>query len=121
MRVVALGFACNNACIFCAQGDLRSRGAEIDEAPIAAELASIQPGEIVAFVGGEPTLAARLPDWIEEASRRGAARVVVQTNGRRLAYRAYARELASVGKSGAHSGGPTCVALDVSLHGSSER
>jgi MoaA/NifB/PqqE/SkfB family radical SAM enzyme len=64
----------------------------------------------VAFLGGEPTLAEDLPAWIRAADARGAARVLVQTNGRRLAYASYARALREASPK---------LALDVSLHGSS--
>jgi MoaA/NifB/PqqE/SkfB family radical SAM enzyme len=108
IRLVSLGFGCNNACIFCAQGGLRALPAE----PLSPTLLdSILPGETVAFVGGEPTLEPRLPDLIRDAEARGAARIIVQTNGRRLAYRAYARELAASSKR---------LVLDVALQGSSE-
>lgn len=113
MRLVALGFSCNNACIFCAQGELRASDAAQDQerrSPSPAEaIAAITPGETVAFVGGEPTIYEDLPAWIAAADARGAARIVVQTNGRRLAYRAYARELAAASKR---------LTLDVALHGS---
>jgi molybdenum cofactor biosynthesis enzyme MoaA len=107
MLVVHLGFACNNACVFCAQGELRAR------APVAAEdpaprLDALAPGDTVAFVGGEPTLSERLPEWIQAAEARGAARIVVQTNGRRLAYRSYAAILGAASPR---------LSLDVSLHG----
>jgi MoaA/NifB/PqqE/SkfB family radical SAM enzyme len=109
MRRIGLGFACNNACIFCAQGDLRAGGEE--EARVEALIEAVEPGEVVAFVGGEPTIHERLPVWIEAAGARGARRVLVQTNGRRLAYAAYARALKEASKS---------LALEVSLHGSTE-
>lgn len=102
-----VGFACNNACVFCAQGELRSTGASFD---VAAAVAGVDAGETVVFQGGEPTLAPDLPKWIMAAVARGAARVIVQTNGRRLAYPDYTRELS-------HAGGGRLV-LDVSLHGS---
>lgn len=116
MRLIALGFACNNACIFCAQGELRAarpspREGEDDAARIDAQIAAILPGETVAFMGGEPTLVERLPSWIQAASARGAARILVQTNARRLAYAAYAR--------GLREASPR-LCLDVSLHGSTE-
>lgn len=68
------------------------------------------PGDVVAFVGGEPTLAAELPDLLRCATARPGVRTLLQTNGRRLAYPAYAVALAEAAKS---------LALDVSLHGSS--
>lgn len=110
MRRIGLGFACNNACVFCAQGDLRS-GGEIEAAQIDAQIDAIEPGEVVAFVGGEPSLDERLPELLKAADARGARRVLVQTNGRRLAYLAYAKLLREASAR---------LALDVSLHGSTE-
>ena len=109
MRAITVGFACNNACVFCAQGELR-RGAERLDGDVALALEAIGAGDAVAFLGGEPTLFAELPAWIREADARGAARVVVQTNGRRLAYRAFTQALREASPR---------LALDVSLHGSS--
>jgi cyclic pyranopterin phosphate synthase len=109
VRRIDVGFACNNACVFCAQGSLRDARPAAAEAAIATALAAIAPGDHVAFVGGEPTIFGALPAWIREAGARGAARVTVQTNGRRLAYAAYARELRA---------SSAALHLDVSLHGS---
>lgn len=106
MRVVSTGFSCNNACAFCAQGELRSGASAHDP---AASVARVEAGDVVAFVGGEPTLFDALPEWIAECDRRGAARVVVQTNGRRLAYPAWTERLAKASKR---------LELEVSLHGS---
>ena len=114
MRLIGLSLSCNNACIFCAQGGLRSSEDETADALAArvqAEVQRVEPGEIVAFAGGEPTLDDRLPSWIEAAHERGAGSILVQTNGRRLAYRAYARALREASPR---------LALDVSLHGSTE-
>jgi MoaA/NifB/PqqE/SkfB family radical SAM enzyme len=109
VRAIMVGFACNNACVFCAQGDARrARPAAADDA-IARALDAVMPGEVVAFQGGEPTLFAELPAWIRAADARGAARIVVQTNGRRLAYPAFARALREASPK---------VALDVALQGS---
>ncbi len=108
MLAVPLGFACNNACVFCAQGDLRAA----QDAPAADPLAAIgalEPGDAVALVGGEPTLWDRLPEWIRAAHDRGAARVVVQTNARRLSYPSYAAALRAASPR---------LTLDASLHGS---
>ena len=102
---VALGFACNNACVFCAQGRLRDAPPDDDPA-IASAVAA---GDTVFFQGGEPTLDADLPGRVARAAASGAALVVVQTNARRLAYSAYTDALARAG------GGR--LALDVSLHG----
>jgi MoaA/NifB/PqqE/SkfB family radical SAM enzyme len=107
MRAIFLGTACNNACVFCAQGGGDARvPAEVDP---AAAIAAVTPGDIVAFQGGEPTIYEGLTAWIRAVEARGAARIVVQTNGRRLAYRAYARALGEASSR---------LVLDVSLHGS---
>jgi MoaA/NifB/PqqE/SkfB family radical SAM enzyme len=108
MRAIFIGFACNNGCLFCAQGELRkARPSAVTT--VAAALSLIQAGEVVAFAGGEPTLLPELFAWIREATARGAASVILQTNARRLAYRAYARELREAS---------TRLRLDVSLQGS---
>jgi MoaA/NifB/PqqE/SkfB family radical SAM enzyme len=109
VRIITLGFACNNACVFCAQGDLRAARPSFEAAEIERAIAAITEGEAVAFAGGEPTLVEALPGHIRAAGARGAARIVVQTNGRRLAYRAYAHLLREASPR---------LALDVSLHGS---
>lgn len=110
MRVISLGLTCNNACIFCAQGDLSiSERASI--ASIASEIDAVRPGETVALQGGEPTLREDLPELCRALDACGVRRIVLQTNGRRLAYRAYARALREATDK---------LSLDVSLHGSTE-
>jgi MoaA/NifB/PqqE/SkfB family radical SAM enzyme len=109
VRAINVGFACNNACSFCAQGELRARRPAAAEGEVARAIEAIVASETVAFVGGEPTLFPELPAWLRAATARGAAAVVVQTNGRRLAYHAYARELREASP---------VVRLDVSLQGS---
>jgi cyclic pyranopterin phosphate synthase len=106
VRHVLVGYGCNNACVFCAQGQLRS-----STTPAAAEtalLSDVSPGDVVAFVGGEPTLSPALLQLVSRARALGATEVIVQTNGRRLAYADYARALLNAG----------VTAVDVSLHGS---
>ena len=111
MRLIPVGFLCNNACVFCAQGSLRVGDPGPQDARVRALLDSaLGPRErdrAVAFVGGEPTLHEGLAGWVAEARRLKARWSLVQTNGRRLAYAGYAASLAA---SGLH-------ALDVSLHG----
>lgn len=105
MRLIALGAACNNACVFCAQGAMRERATPVHA---TSAIASITPGEVVAFVGGEPTLRGDLPELLAAAIAHGAARVILQTNARRLAYATYARSLVEAAAS---------LSLDASLHG----
>ncbi|MBI4952717.1 MAG: radical SAM protein [Myxococcales bacterium] len=115
MQRIELGFVCNNRCVFCAQGSLGARAGDDPTDPLAARveaaLGALRAGEPAAFVGGEPTLHDALPLWLAEAARRGAAPLLlVQTNGRRLAYLAYARSLAAVSPA---------LGLEVSLQGQS--
>jgi MoaA/NifB/PqqE/SkfB family radical SAM enzyme len=109
VRAIVVGYACNNACIFCAQGELRGMRPAVESADVARALSAVVPGETVAFVGGEPTLFPELPQWIRAATAQSAGRVILQTNGRRLAYRAFAHELAE---------SSPVLRLDVSLQGS---
>ena len=104
--LIHTGFDCNNRCIFCAQGGLRGAEEPVSDEAVTQALARASARR-VAFMGGEPTLRSELPAWIRAARRAGARQVVVQTNARRLAYRAYAASLARAGVS----------ALDVSLQG----
>ena len=108
MRAIHVGYACNNACVFCAQGALRGARPAVSEDDVARAISAIQPGETVAFTGGEPTLFSALSAWIAAADARGAASVILQTNGRRLAYRAFAKLLGDASPR---------LRLDVSLHG----
>ncbi len=60
-------------------------------------------------MGGEPMLRDELPGWIAQAKNLGAKLILVQTNGRRLAYKDFALKLRDAGLD----------ALEISLHGSS--
>ena len=89
--------ACNNRCVFCSQ-----RG--LDQIP---ERAPDGSADAVVFAGGEPTVAEDLPARIRAARADGVARILLQTNGRRLAYAAYLEELIEAG----------LTHLEISLHG----
>ncbi len=110
--VVRSGYGCNNACRFCSQGQWREtlgdRPAEEVHAEIldAARTAAQDHG-VVILSGGEITLREELPAWIQTAHRHGARRVLVQTNGRMLAYRKLVRRLKTSG----------CDMIAVALHG----
>jgi MoaA/NifB/PqqE/SkfB family radical SAM enzyme len=107
--VVEVASACNNNCGFCCL-DIEGKGSSFDgEASPQSRLREGQSGghDAVAFVGAEPTLSERLPDVIKEAKRMGYSRLLLQTNGRRLAYRSYASTLVESG----------LTHVEVSLHG----
>ncbi len=108
MHVVEVTLQCNNHCVFCAQGRLRSTSEPKPRSSIEAEVDALpidtSSADTVAFVGGEPTLLDDLGELLARARSRGAAHVLVQTNGRRLANRSYLNSLEG-------------ASFDVSLHG----
>lgn len=109
MRAILLGFDCNNRCGFCAQGALRERIAERSVDELRGEVIQhAKAGEMVAFVGGEPTLSPHLCDLVRLARSTGASGVLVQTNARRFAAGDDLAQLVDAGLS----------SLDVSLVGS---
>lgn len=111
MRFLQLGTRCNNACIFCATASEREQVVpEPTRGALLEGMKDFQREEVLAIVGGEPTLYDALPSLVQHAKQGGAARVILATNGRRLAYGSYAACLAEAGVDG----------LDVSLHGSSD-
>jgi MoaA/NifB/PqqE/SkfB family radical SAM enzyme len=80
-----LGFACNNHCLFCAQGEKRG---DCDARPVedlVQELARARPKATgVVLTGGEPTLYKPLRMLVKAARRLGYSNVQLQTNGRAL-------------------------------------
>jgi len=96
---IHVGFACSNRCVFCAQGDLRLRKSPVSDEQVSEQIERLatRGARSVAFLGGEPTLHAGLPRWIREACAAGFASVLLQTNGRRLAYPAYVNALRRAG------------------------
>lgn len=110
MQTIWLTLRCNNACRFCPQSIARTAEESnffSTEAIVERIRNEISPGAVVAFVGGEPTLHPALFSFIQQTRQQGASTIVVQTNGRRLAYVAYTQGLAAAGVS----------AVDISLHG----
>ncbi len=108
---VALGRACDNACVFCAQEGL-PREAESDaRVESALEQALSSGARAVTFVGGEPALDGRLASFVAKARAAGFTQVGVQTNGVALAAAGRVSELASRGLTDMH----------LSLHGSEPR
>lgn len=100
--LIRTGYGCNNACVFCNQGDWRAtrgdRAAEDVQADVIdGARRAAQGSGVVVLAGGEVTLRHELPHWIETARRHGAKRVVIQTNGRMLAYPKLAETLVTSG------------------------
>jgi len=118
MKVLALGSRCNNACVFCTGGicAVASPGTcrfmvheeERSSLDSIAAVDAAVPTSVLRLVGGEPTLRDDLSSLVTRARTLGVSRVELQTNARRLAYTAYAKQMAAVGVCG----------LLVGIHGS---
>jgi MoaA/NifB/PqqE/SkfB family radical SAM enzyme len=93
---ICMGEVCNNNCLFCMDkgGRLRQRHLELidPEETLRFMEENRDLGEIL-FTAGEPTLHEDLERYIGHAKRLGFHRIGLITNGRRLAYRAYAERL----------------------------
>ena len=82
-----VGFACNNRCSFCAQGEKRARREAKGYAELVATLARERPrAEGLVLTGGEPTVHKKLLKVVQSARRLGYSPIQIQTNGRLLAY-----------------------------------
>lgn len=82
-----VGFACNNRCVFCAQGHKRDACDAMPADQLAKKLVDgAGPGKGLVLTGGEPTLHKKLLPLIRLASQLGYSPIQVQTNGRLLRY-----------------------------------
>jgi hypothetical protein len=108
---VALGRACDNRCVFCAQEGLPREAASDAEVDAALDRAWESGAREVTFVGGEPALDARLGGTVSKARAAGFARVGVQSNGVALATDGRVSELLARGLTDVH----------LSLHGAEAR
>src|SRR5512141_2983489 len=80
-----LGFACNNRCVFCAQGEKRRECGARSVEELMGELMEARPAASgVVLTGGEPTAYKQLRVVIKAARRLGYRSVQLQTNGRTL-------------------------------------
>ncbi|MBI4249506.1 MAG: radical SAM protein [Elusimicrobia bacterium] len=94
-----LGFACNNRCHFCVQGDKRLRFPARSMAQIAANLSEgLQRGcRDLVLTGGEPTVHKTLLGTIRLAKKLGYRVIQVQSNGRMFFYEKFCGELIAAG------------------------
>lgn len=84
---VKIGFACNNRCVFCAQGEKRRSCAAVPFDELVRRLSAARAGSgSLVLTGGEPTLHRDLPRLVAVAHRLGYAPIQIQTNGRMLRY-----------------------------------
>jgi MoaA/NifB/PqqE/SkfB family radical SAM enzyme len=84
---VKVGFACNNRCVFCAQGDKRARTGLLPAGELRRRLRELaRPGRGLVLTGGEPTMRRDLCGLVADARAMGFRPIQLQTNGRMLVY-----------------------------------
>jgi pyruvate-formate lyase-activating enzyme len=104
-RVLRINFHCNQACDFCfVSRQLPAPEEELIERELVD---AARAGASLAISGGEPTLNARLPEYIARATALGITQLELQTNAVKMSDRPYAAALAAAGLRAAF----------VSLHG----
>jgi len=80
-RTISFGSACNNRCVGCeAEGDMTSPSLD----GLIRQVDGLDNLENVAFLGGEPTLFSDLISLVSQIRARGAKRIKLVSNGRRL-------------------------------------
>lgn len=93
-----IGFACNNLCRFCVQGDKRSR---FSPPPLEKLKDELKKGRKIAggvvFTGGEPTLRGDLFELLSFARELGYGTIQIQTNGRVFASKRYCADAVAAG------------------------
>lgn len=112
--IVNLTYRCNNRCVFCAVGHREAQDAETDRVLDALARYRRRGYRLLDIDGGEPTLHEDLLRVVSAALDLGYQRVALITNGRRLAYGAYAE---AVARSGLHEVLVSLHAADPDLAG----
>lgn len=95
---VKTGFKCNNRCIFCVQGNKRDLyGNKSTEEVKEILRGAVQDSDSIVFTGGEVTIRPDFIELVRFARDQGFRRIQVQTNGRMLAYKKFARDTVEAG------------------------
>lgn len=82
-----VGFACNNRCLFCAQGERRDACGVVPFDALLARLVEVRrTTRSLVLTGGEPSIHPRILALVEAAHRLGFDPIQLQTNGRMLSY-----------------------------------
>ena len=82
-----VGFACNNRCVFCAQGEKRQVCEALDIPRLIEQLRQARHKCTgVVLTGGEPTVYKPIVRLVKAAQLLGYQSIQLQTNGRLLAY-----------------------------------
>ena len=93
-----LGFACNNNCLSCPQAHRRHLGDLSTAQAKELILAGLRDGawELV-LTGGEPTVRNDFLELTQFARQKGYKRVQLQSNGRMLSYKSFAKQAVEAG------------------------
>jgi len=93
-----VGFACNNNCKYCSFGtETRNRNRKTCEIKQSILEAAKKKAEIIGFTGGEPTIRRDIIELVEFAEKHGFRTIRIQTNGRMLSNKGFARKIISAG------------------------
>jgi MoaA/NifB/PqqE/SkfB family radical SAM enzyme len=96
---IKIGFACNNRCEFCVQGDKRS---QYGPRPVEQVRADLEEGRRrgasgIVITGGEPTVHANVLDVARLAREMGYDTVQIQSNGRMFSHRPFCEAAVAAG------------------------
>ena len=105
--IINVTYKCNNHCSFCAVGNRLQEHLPLEHIRSVLDRYREQGVRQLDIDGGEPTLREDLFDIIRYAVERGYTPINVTTNGRRLAYLDFARQIVGSG----------ITSLLISLHG----
>ncbi|OGS38475.1 MAG: hypothetical protein A2506_12845, partial [Elusimicrobia bacterium RIFOXYD12_FULL_66_9] len=96
---IKIGFACNNHCKFCVQGDKRERHGPRPLERIRHDLieARRQGATGIVVTGGEPTVHQTILPTLRMAKALGYETLQIQSNGRTFAYEELCRKLIEAG------------------------
>ena len=96
--VLFTGYSCNNRCVFCIDYDKRSIPDKTTAALIGdMARAKARGAQYLELIGGEATLRPDFLTLIRAARKLGFAEIATATNGRRFAYRDFAKAAADAG------------------------
>jgi MoaA/NifB/PqqE/SkfB family radical SAM enzyme len=110
--LVRTGYTCNSYCRFCNQGDARERLGDRPASDVESDIleAADRGVKTLVLAGGEATLREEIHGWVRTARMAGMTNVVIQSNGRMLAYSEFTRELIDAG----------ARVFAIALHGATE-
>ena len=92
------GFSCNNACLFCVQGDKRKRYKDKSTDELKAQMDDARKTcDGIVFTGGEVTIRKDLVELVEYAKNVGFSGIQIQSNGRMFSNKKYCEKLINAG------------------------